>query len=242
MENFFVILGGMGTLATESYLRVLNKHTKTKSDQDYLDYVLVNHATIPDRTAFILGKSKDNPVIPIKKDIQTFTNLKPDFFVLTCNTAHYFYDELAKDTSVPILHMPRLAVEAVLNKYDLTERKHPLKVGVLATEGTIKSKVYENELLTHDHVSVAIPKNDLQEKVTNLIYRDIKEANYYNESLYFDILDEMFNQEKCEAVILGCTELSLMAEFTSFNEFQIVDAQFELVKETIAIASKQQDK
>ena len=54
MRDFFTILGGMGTMATESFVRQLNKRTQTHADQDYLNYILYNHATIPDRTAFIL--------------------------------------------------------------------------------------------------------------------------------------------------------------------------------------------
>lgn len=51
MENFFSILGGMGTMATESFVRLINHRTKATKDQEYLNYVLFNHATVPDRTA-----------------------------------------------------------------------------------------------------------------------------------------------------------------------------------------------
>lgn len=41
MENFFTILGGMGTLATESFIHTLNKRTEAHRDQDYLNYIVV---------------------------------------------------------------------------------------------------------------------------------------------------------------------------------------------------------
>ncbi|MBE6171902.1 MAG: aspartate racemase, partial [Enterococcus faecium] len=62
MENFFSILGGMGTMATESFVRLINHRVKAAKDQDYLNYVLFNHATVPDRTAYILDQTKENPV------------------------------------------------------------------------------------------------------------------------------------------------------------------------------------
>ncbi|QAT26597.1 hypothetical protein FQP82_11435 [Weissella cibaria] len=43
MKSFLTILGGMGTLATESYVRLLNKKTETHKDQDHLDCIVVNH-------------------------------------------------------------------------------------------------------------------------------------------------------------------------------------------------------
>ena len=64
MEHFFSIIGGMGTIATESYVRLINSRVKIKCDQDYLNYILVNDAQIPDRTAYI----KDHT--------------QPDFFLL----------------------------------------------------------------------------------------------------------------------------------------------------------------
>lgn len=59
MENFFSILGGMGTMATESFVRLINHRTKATKDQEYLNYVLFNHATVPDRTAYILDRSEE---------------------------------------------------------------------------------------------------------------------------------------------------------------------------------------
>ena len=36
----------MGTLATESYIRLVNAATHAHSDQEYLDYVVFNDATL----------------------------------------------------------------------------------------------------------------------------------------------------------------------------------------------------
>ncbi|MDD7044165.1 MAG: aspartate/glutamate racemase family protein, partial [Peptoniphilaceae bacterium] len=69
MKNFFVILGGMGTLATTNFLNDMNKIYRPESDQEYLNYLVFNHASIPDRTAYILDKSKENPFDYLKEDI-----------------------------------------------------------------------------------------------------------------------------------------------------------------------------
>ena len=51
MKNFFTIIGGMGTMATESYIHQLNLRTPANNDQEYLNYILVNHATYSKRGA-----------------------------------------------------------------------------------------------------------------------------------------------------------------------------------------------
>ncbi|MBC6925499.1 amino acid racemase, partial [Ligilactobacillus salivarius] len=104
--------------------------------------ILVNHATVPDRTAYILDNSKPNPKIPLLEDFKQQAGLKPDFFTLPCNTAHYFYDELQAAVDVPVLHMPRLAVEQIKQDYPNTKR-----VGIVATNGTLHDGVYDKEIL-----------------------------------------------------------------------------------------------
>ena len=70
MEHFFSILGGMGTMATESFVHLLNERVVTHKDQDYLNYVLFNHATVPDRTAYILDATNDSPLPYLLDDIE----------------------------------------------------------------------------------------------------------------------------------------------------------------------------
>lgn len=113
MKKFFTVLGGMGTLATESYVRLLNKKTKTHKDQDYLDYIVVNHATISDRTAWILDHHNPDFNKELIEDIEQQSLLQPDFFALIYNTAHYAFDKLQAATDIPILNMPEETVKAI---------------------------------------------------------------------------------------------------------------------------------
>ena len=89
---FFAVLGGMGTLATESFIRLVNRAVPTHTDQDFLDYVVFNDASVPDRTAFILGRSDDDPFPVLADDVAKATAMGAAFIVLTCNTAHVFHD------------------------------------------------------------------------------------------------------------------------------------------------------
>ena len=226
MRDFFTILGGMGTMATESFVRQLNKRTPTHADQDYLNYILYNHATVPDRTAYILDRTKPNPVPVLQEDIRQQNILQPSFIVLTCNTAHYFFEELQKETKIPLLHMPKEAVKQI--KADQVTGK----VAFLGTEGSVKAGVYERELINQE-IDYLIPDKNLQAKINHLIYHDIKENDSINMDLFFEILADT-KTLGCEAVILGCTELSLVAEYiTQEHDYIIYDAQSILVDRTI---------
>ena len=77
MQKFFTVLGGMGTLATESYMRILDQRTPTNCDQDYLDYIVVNHATVLDRTSWILDHDQESPVPVLVEDVKQQSLLQP---------------------------------------------------------------------------------------------------------------------------------------------------------------------
>ena len=88
---FFAVLGGMGTLATESFIRLVNRAVPTHTDQDFLDYVVFNDASVPDRTAFHPRQKRRRPVPRTGgRRGPRATAMGAAFIVLTCNTAHVF--------------------------------------------------------------------------------------------------------------------------------------------------------
>lgn len=229
MKKFFTILGGMGTIASEHFVYRLNRQTNASCDQEYLNYLLVNHATIPDRTAYLLDQTKQNPLFDLKEDILQFSQLNPQFFVLTCNTAHVFYDTLQSLTPIPILHMPKSAVAAVKKK------KNPLnskRVMVLATQGTLNQEIYKY-IIEENQLDYLIPKPAIQRKLNVLIYEYIKQKNDLNFKLFEEILFEIHHELPDCTIILGCTELSYIYDHSLYKKSYIVDAQAELIKEVI---------
>lgn len=232
MQQFFTILGGMGTAATESYLRLLNQRTPSHKDQDYLNYILVNHATVPDRTNYILDHSQPSFYPDLLEDVQQQSLLHPAFFALVCNTAHYFYEELQTATDVPILHMPKIAVDTMVQTYpDLSA------AGLIATEGTIADGIYRTAVENVGR-EVILGGRSVQDKVNELIYQDIKAKNYVDGKLYHEILDDMVNKLGCGVVILGCTELSLAQEKAPDHDYPVIDPQSIIVDKSIELALK----
>lgn len=232
MKNFFTIIGGMGTMATESYLRLLNARTPAHRDQDYLNYLLVNDATVPDRTAYILDHSQPNFFPDLKADIEQQSQLKPDFFVMVCNTAHYFYNDLQALTTVPLLHMPRTAISYLRQHYPAEHR-----VGLIATAGTIADGVYAHEI-EQAGCEVVLGDATIQGMVNQLIYDDIKEQNYVDHDLYHQILQKMHDEFHVEVIVLGCTELSLAQEKAPDHPYNVIDAQSIIADQTIVLAQK----
>lgn len=237
MKHFFSILGGMGTSATESFIRVLNRRTPANNDQEYLNYILVNHATVPDRTTYILDHQQKSFLPALLDDVRQQNLLKPDFIVMVCNTAHYFYDELAAASDVPFLNMPAEAVKAVQTKFPQAKR-----IGVAATRGTIGSGIYQ-KVIQAAGLTEVVPSPAIQDEIDELIYHQIKQGRgKVNPELYHAILQKMMTQQKADMIILGCTELSLAQELAPTDQFPLVDAQANIADRTLALAAKLQHK
>lgn len=232
MKHFFSIIGGMGTIATESYVRLINHRVKIHRDQDYLNYILVNDAEVPDRTAFIKDHSQPNFLPALKDDILGQAKLHPDFFVMPCNTAHYFFKELSGLTDIPFLNMMQIAVHNFLANYPGEK-----KIGLIATEGSIHDHLYADYLKAAG-IEVVYGGPEIQPMVTKLIYDDIKDKGVVDGELYHEILRKMHDDYGCAVTLLGCTELSLAQEKAPDHPYNVIDPQAILADVSIELALK----
>ncbi|WP_283621219.1 MULTISPECIES: aspartate/glutamate racemase family protein [Limosilactobacillus] len=232
MKKFFTVLGGMGTLATESYVRLLDQRTPIHCDQDYLDYIVVNHASVPDRTAWILDHQKPDYNLDLIEDIKQQSLLKPAFFVLICNTAHYAFDKLQAATDIPILNMLDETVKEIRNV-----KPGAKKVGLLATRGTVEAGLYDQYITGAGYEEIK-PTPEILDMTEDLIYHDIKEAGHSDGQKFHELVRKMVEEEGADAVILGCTELSYAQEMNPEKEFTVVDSQSTIVDRSLELGMK----
>jgi len=101
------IIGGVGPLATMFIGEMIVRRTKAQKDQDHLHTIIDNDTNIPDRTAFILDNTKDNPVPVIIEDAKKLASVGADIIAIPCNTAHTFYQEIEEGSPIPVVHMIR---------------------------------------------------------------------------------------------------------------------------------------
>ena len=194
------IIGGMGPLATVHLFERIVLRTKAQKDQEHIRVIIDNNTNIPDRTKAILGDG-ENPVEELVVSARILENSGADFLIMPCNTAHYFIEDIKKCVHIPFINMPEETVKYTYDKYG-----KDTVVGIMATDGTIKSKIYENYYCKLGIKTVVPIKT--QEKVMEFIYDVIKKGNY---NAGTDLLFECVNELKdlgATVFLLGCTELS----------------------------------
>lgn len=136
--------------------------------QDHIDIVISSRASTPDRTAFIMGKSKDDPFAVMEQDGFSLVHYGATVLAIPCNTAHYFYDRLAEALPVPVLNMPRLTVADA-------KAAGCTKLGILATDGTLAAETYQLACQAQG-IDWAVPSEEHQQEVMSVIYDDIKQG------------------------------------------------------------------
>ncbi len=221
------VLGGLGPMATVHFYKLVVNLTEASKDQDHIDMIIVNRASTSDRTDFILGKSDDSPLDSILEDAKRLERAGCDFIVLTCNTAHYFYEEIADSVNIDVLNMLEITVDAAI-------KRGLKKLAILATSGNIMTKQYQN-MCEKKGVDYYVPDEELQEKVMKIIYDDIKSGNNDYKDDFSYIIDKVKSQG-CDGVILGCTELSIIKENEKLIDDFYVDSSEELAKMTILLS------
>ena len=202
-EKVMGIIGGMGPEATlDLFARILER-TPVQKDQDHLKIIIYNNPKIPDRTEAIV-KGGVSPLPAILETAEALKAAGAEFLIMPCNTAHFYYDELAAGINLPVINM---VAETAKRVKETSPGK--AKVGLLSTLGTIKSRIY-HEAFSREGIEVMVPGEREQQEVMAMILA-VKAGNKREE--HFRALAGIMKTliaRGAGGVVLGCTELPLL--------------------------------
>ena len=223
------ILGGMGTQAGLDFCNKLAVLNRGKIDQEYPLFLLFNKSNIPGRPESIgvqtknlsnrlKNKKKEKKYLLVLKSLLHGCNIlkksKCKFIVIPCNTAHYWFDDLQKKIKLPIINMPK----EVYN-YTRVKCKKFSNIGLLATEGTLKTGVYNK--FFDNNFNMIFPDSELQKKSVNKAIKFVKMGKVKAASKIIKPSIDYLIKKKCKKIILGCTELPIaIFAFKSFEEIK----------------------
>ena len=199
-EQRLGILGGMGPQATQDFYQRILDRTDAAKDQEHLPTLIWSDTSMPDRTAAILGGDAEGCYQRLLAGARLLEGGGCTVLSIPCNTSHYFADRLQEDISIPLIHMPRETVGVLA---EVGRRM----VTILATDGTIRTGVYQKEC-TARGIEAVSPPEEVQKLVMSIIYDEIKRGEKGSREK-FAVIDRWLRQAGCDSAILGCTELSV---------------------------------
>jgi len=220
------IFGGMGPEATANLYAEIVRLTPAKKDQEHLPTLIYSRPQVPDRSTCIASGSRE--IVPyIQEAVRRLERGGASFIAIPCNTVHYYHADMQRAVRIPVLNM-------ITETADTVAREHPKArtIGLLASNGTLKTRLYEDALQSRG-LCVIAPAQEIQQScVMDAIY-SIKSAGDKQEQarLLAKAADELIAQG-ADVLVLGCTEIPLAFD-KSRSRVPVVNATEVLAKTAI---------
>ncbi|MCC8357461.1 MAG: amino acid racemase [Oscillospiraceae bacterium] len=200
MKKTLGIIGGMGPAATCDLMEKVIALTRASCDQEHIHIITDCNTNIPDRTAAILQGGPD-PVPELQRSAARLETAGAEILCMPCNTAHHFYDTVAAAVQIPGLHMPR-ETAGILRQAGVKT------AGVLATDGTVQSGVYE-KALAREGIEAVYPDKEDQAQIMRLIYQGVKARAVPLADIPVGEILSRLRGRGAEVFLLACTELPI---------------------------------
>ena len=194
------ILGGMGPQATELFYRRVVELTAAVKDQEHIETLILSDTKMPDRTAAILSGDTAPVYERLLADARFLESWGAACIAIPCNTSHTFVPQLQKELNMPIVNMVRETAAAL-------KERGARRVGILATDGTIRMGLY-HAACKEVGIEAVSPAEKIQRLVMSVIYDEVKGGRPVS-SDKLAAIDAALVEMGCDYGVLSCTELSV---------------------------------
>ncbi|KAB8151543.1 amino acid racemase [Kordia sp. TARA_039_SRF] len=224
------IISGMGTRAGLLFVNKLIDRIEAPKDQDFPEFILHNNSKVPDRTLSIVY-GEESPEKQLLRSVAMLNESNVDFIVSTCVTSYYFIDQFQENLKSNILNPIDLVFSRILNEYPAYE-----KIGLLATTGTVNSKIFHKRFKNSSLQLITLNSHDQEEKFMKSVYMKggFKSAHIIPEAYdAFEASMEALNNQGAELIIGGCTEAQIGYEKLKAPNTLYIDVIDVLIDEVI---------
>ncbi len=226
-DKILGVLGGMGPLASATFMTRLTLLTPAARDQDHIPAILWSDPRVPDRTLARLHGGCD-PLPWLLRGIAGLEAAGCGAIAIPCNTAHGWFDGMRAATRLPILHIVDAAA-AELARLGVQAGR----IGVMGTAATLAMRLYQTQLSARGYDCI-VPTDAEMERLVTPAIAEVK-ANRVAES--YAPLAEVARglvARGAQAVVLGCTEIPLGIAAGPALPFPVADTIDGLARAAIA--------
>ncbi|MFD3513903.1 aspartate/glutamate racemase family protein [Streptomyces sp. NPDC058657] len=222
------VLGGMGPLATAHFYRCLIDRTPAGRDQEHLPVAIWADPTVPDRTKALLGRGP-SPLQAMLTGLSWLAQAGATCVAIPCNTAHAYRDALCDHTDLPVLDMVSIALRAC------QAREPSLRnVGILATEGTRRARLYEAAADRLDLRIIHVTQ-DTQNQCVNNAIAAVKQGHQLTPAqAHITAATRELHDAGAGMVIAACTEIPLISD-EAHKVLPLLDSTASLADHALAV-------
>ena len=203
MKKTLGIIGGLGPMASAQFMELLTAMTDAATDQEHMEAILYSRPATPDRTAFLLGKSDENPLPFMREKGLRLEQMGAEVLAIPCMTAHSFFPQLQAAFHAELLN-------PITGSAELLRSQGVRRAGIMATDGTLQVGLFQ-EALSAAGIEPVVPDGTHQREVMRMIYEQVKSGKPADLECFHAVAHAM-RVRGAEYIILGCTELSVIRE------------------------------
>lgn len=196
------VLGGMGPLATLDFFSKLLAATPVQGDADHVPLLIQSDPRIPPRPAAILA-SGPSPLPELLAGRDRLIAAGATALAMPCNTAHFWYAELAAGCSVPFISIVDSSIAEL----------HPLakagaSIGIIATRATLVAQIFDKGLIEAGYVPV-LPEDDVMDRLVLPGIELVKASRVAEGGPLIEQAVQALLRKGADGVVLACTETPL---------------------------------
>jgi len=222
------ILGGMGALATADFFGKVLTATPAQGDADHVPLLIQSDPRIPARPAAILhGGQSPLPQLLAGRDRLIAAGAMA--LAMPCNTAHFWFADLAKDCSVPFISI----VEASIGELS-TLADAGAQIGLIATRATLVAHIFDAPLKLAGYTPLT-PDDNMMEALVLPGIALVKAGQTAQGGQLIEQAVQALLQRGASAVVLACTETPVALDaVASPLRSQCVDSTAALARACVA--------
>ncbi|MFC1726025.1 aspartate/glutamate racemase family protein [candidate division KSB1 bacterium] len=198
------IIGGISPESTVEYYRsIISAYNELNQDGNN-PQIIINSIDMNRMIDLIKTGKSDELIEYLSKEINKLAFSGADFGVLTSNTPHIVFNDLQKNSHIPLISI----VEETRKKAEKTGLK---KLGLLGTKFIMESNLYTAEFSKKD-ISVIVPCKPEREYIHKIIMDELVKGIFTDKTKkgLLEIIKSLKKNNSIQGLILACTELPLI--------------------------------
>jgi aspartate racemase len=197
------LLGGMSWESTAGYYKIINEEVRRRLGGLHSAKIALYSVDFAEIEALQHKEDWEAATAEMISAARRVAAAGADCLVICTNTMHRMAEQVASAINIPLLHI----ADTTANRL-VADGVH--QVGLLGTRFTMEQDFYRGRLESHG-LTVIVPDEPDRDTVHRVIYDELCKGKIYDESRqqYQRIMRKLV-QQGSEAVILGCTEISML--------------------------------
>ncbi|MGH7598512.1 MAG: aspartate/glutamate racemase family protein [bacterium] len=211
------IIGGIGPESTVEYYRlIIASYREQKQDGSY-PTILLNSIDLRKMLDLVEANEFTKLTEYLVGEIHKLARAGADFGVLASNTPHIVFDDIRRQSPIPLISIVEATSEA-------TQALGLKKIGLFGTRSTMQGRFY-SEIFSKAGMTLAVPEPDEQAYIHDKYMRELVNGVILPETRerLLTIVERLKERHGIQGLILGGTELPLILRDVTSSGIPFLD-------------------